>query len=125
MPGEEELPYDDFLSLIEDLSIPLPYSDATMLIFIDAVAFVMGGLAFLPPERRTAEEFLQGLAIAGGVRIRQAAGASSVEEFLDLLTRLHRRVSEYQHERMHDLGQPLPRCSLDPPCRFHPDVPAP
>lgn len=117
-----ELNYRDFQALIEDLSTPLPYGDPTMRVFIDVVAFVLGGLDLLPPERRTATDLLLGLQIAGMSRLQQAVGAPRSEEYQGLLIEVLRKATLYQHQRLQDMGQPLPQCSWEPPCRFHPQA---
>lgn len=115
------LSYDDWLRLINDLSKPLPYDDGTIRIFIDAVAFVLAGFNFIPAERRTALEFLNGLDIAASARIHQAAGAPSSDELQDLLSGVFRLVIVYAHRRLEERsGQGLSQCTLDPPCPHHP-----
>lgn len=119
MPGEEDLSFSDWQAFIEDLSTPLPYSDPTIRIFIDAVAFAIAGVDFLPPEHRKTGELLRGVRMSGMARIDQAAGAPRTEEALHLLRLVAWKTVAYQHQRLMEMGQPLSQCPLNPPCQFH------
>ena len=115
----DDLPYDEWLDLIGDLSNPLPYGDGTIRIFIDAVAYVLGGFDLLPSERRTAGDFFHALQIVVASRVRQAAGVPRIEEVQDLMTTVARLSTVYQHTKMAETGRGLPACTLEPPCPHH------
>ena len=116
---DAELPFEDWLNLIGDLSEPLPYDDSTIRIFMDAVAFVLSGFNFIPAERRTAFEFLRGIDVACAERVGQAEGEPSTHEIRDLVAGLFALVIVYQHSRLEQEGHPLPQCTLASPCPYH------
>ncbi len=71
-PGQAgDLSDEERLNLLWDLSEPLPYDDSTIRIFIDAVAYVLGGFDLLPSERRTAADFFDGLQMVVASRVGQ------------------------------------------------------
>lgn len=116
----EEMNYADFLHFLKDLNQPLPYDNGTIRIFLDALATTIAMMDFIPLERRSASQFLQGLWFRSKGRMEQLAGAPSDLELQQMIARLAYLVGSYQHLFLQDSGNPLATCALHPACPHHP-----
>lgn len=120
--GDQELPYGDFLEFIKDLSEPIPEGNAALRILLDAMIVTIADLDFIPLPLRTTENFVVGVEVRSLSRVQQAHLESSTlpTETEELALALGRTVLRYRHQRLLEMGRPFPRCSLEPPCQFHP-----
>ena len=118
----EDMPYEEFLAFINDLSEPIPGNTAVLQILLDAISSTIADLEFNRPESRTPEAFLVGVEARAQSRIKQVSleSTSLPAEAEEVVLALGKTVLRYRHERFFEMGQSLPRCSLKPPCRFHP-----
>ena len=114
----EEMNYPDFLRFIDDIGQPLPYSQGTLILMLDALSIL---LAQWGPEPRTADWFGQGLESIAKRRLSQVAGVSSSDKEIEaLIYHLGWRAVAYQHERLLEQATPMAQCPLHPPCPHHP-----
>ena len=113
----EEMNFDDFLRLIDDLGQPLPYSQGTLRLLLDSLSIL---LAQWGPEPRTAEWFGKGLENIAKRRLSQVAGVSSSNEKIDrLVHQLCWRAVAYQHQWDFEREVSTGSCLLQPPCPYH------
>ena len=118
-----DMPFDDYMNMLGDLSTPLPYSNPTLRIFIDCLTSSIAVMDVELPREGKVEFFLRGIAVRILARVRQASTAPSIDDLNLMFQDLVRTVIIYQHHYAQEAGQALPRCSLDPPCRFHNIIP--
>ena len=76
------------------------------------------GLAEFDQDSR--QRFLAGLRHRMEWKAEQLAKAPKIREIHHLVQRLSFCSTVYQHERVFDLGLSESKCTLEPPCRFHP-----
>ena len=111
---EEPLPPSELANLVDSLLTPLPYSNATLVLFLDTIAFT---IASLDPSVRA--DLMPGLLDRFRARQKDSAGVVSCEEISGLEAYLVRAVTTYEHYYAQARGHSYPLCSLSPPCHFH------
>lgn len=111
---------EDFETWLDLMDEPLPYSNRTMYVFLDAIARTLAENDLILPENRTTVAFLMGVEKNAETISGQLAGLPDKEEIASLCTNLHCIAISYQHQHLQNIGMPLPQCPLPNPCPYHP-----
>ena len=118
--GRTAMSYQDFLTWVDRMDEPLPYSSRTMYVFLDAVARTLAENDLILPENRRSAAILQGVAKNAATISDQLTQLPNKQELMTLCSVLGERAVMYQHQHLQNIGKPLPMCGLPDPCPYHP-----